>query len=94
MKKKVNLPLLFIHTMKVLKDKKGTEPFHFITEKLEGFYDNKDYLGAKKFIELFLTDRYLRSILVISKAFKNDDYLGDTLKKVELLLSKKVGEIY
>lgn len=81
-----------------LKSKKGTESFHFISEKLEDFYNNKDYTGARKFIRLFLnefsTPTYLRTILVISKAFKDHVDLSDMLVNVEKLLSKKVGKVY
>jgi hypothetical protein len=81
-----------------LSEKKGTESFHFISEKLEHFYDSKNYSGAKKFIRLFLTKHslpiYLRTILVISKAFKNDDYFIEYLKKVEELLVAKIGKVY
>ncbi|PKB43025.1 hypothetical protein AX016_1205 [Cellulophaga sp. RHA19] len=81
-----------------LKTKIGTEPFHFISEKLEGLYDSQDYSGAKKFIRLFLNEyslpTYLRTILVISKGFKNDEYLSEILNKVEQLLSTKIGKVY
>lgn len=81
-----------------LKDKYGTQKFHFVSNKLEQFYNQKNYSGAKKFIRLFLNEfshvTYLRTILVISKAFKNDEYLGDILSDVEKLLSKKIGKAY
>ncbi|UPQ79848.1 hypothetical protein M0M57_03205 [Flavobacterium azooxidireducens] len=81
-----------------LKDKSGTQKFHFVSNKLEQFYNQKNYSGAKKFIRLFLNEfshvTYLRTILVISKAFKNDEYLGDILSDVEKLLSKKIGKAY
>ena len=81
-----------------LKDKSGTQKFHFVSNKLEQFYNQKNYSGAKKFIRLFLNEfshiTYLRTILVISKAFKNDEYLGGILSDVEKLLSKKIGKAY
>ena len=83
---------------KELEKKDGTEPFHFISEKLEKFYDEKDYAGARKFIRIFLNKyslpTYLRTILVMSKGFKNDDFFSETLKRVENLLSNKIGKIY
>ncbi len=83
---------------KELMKKEGTEPFHFISEKLEKLYDEKDYAGARKFIRIFLNKHslptYLRTILVISKSFKNDDYFYDIFQKVESLLSNKIGKIY
>lgn len=81
-----------------LKNKNGTEPFHFISDKLEDFYDKKDYSGARKFIRLFLNEyaipTYLRTILVISKGFKNDEYFSNILNQVEELLSTKIGKVY
>ena len=83
---------------KDLKNKKGTAPFHFISEKLESFYNNKDYAGAKKFIRIFINPyslpTYLRTILVVSKAFKEDENLKGLLLEVEKLLSTKIGKVY
>jgi len=83
---------------KDLKNKKGTEPFHFISEKLESYYNNKDYAGAKKLIRIFLNSyslpTYLRTILVISKSFKEDENLKELLSEVEELLSTKIGKVY
>ncbi len=88
----------FKQFFKSLKTMEGTEPFHAISEKLESFYDIKDYAGARKFMRIFLTPlsipTYLRTILVISKAFKEDDYFETTLSKVEALLSQKIGKVY
>jgi hypothetical protein len=83
---------------KDLKNKKGTEPFHFISEKLESYYNEKDYAGAKKLIRIFINSyslpTYLRTILVVSKAFKEDENLKDLLLEVEKLLSTKIGKVY
>jgi hypothetical protein len=88
----------FSEFFKNLKNQEGTEPFHSISEKLEEFYNSKDYAGARKFIRIFLNEFsipiYLRTILVISKAFKNDEYFKTTLEKVESLLSEKIGKVY
>lgn len=81
-----------------LKDKEGTQKFHFISYKLEEFYNQKNYSGVRKFIRLFLNEyshvTYLKTILIISKAFRNDDYLSGILSDVEKLLSKKIGKTY
>jgi hypothetical protein len=81
-----------------LKNKNGTEPFHLISEKLESYYNIKDYAGAKKFIRLFINSfslpTYLRTILVVSKAFKEDEILKESLLEVEKLLSSKIGKVY
>ncbi|TNJ47119.1 hypothetical protein KFZ70_05035 [Tamlana fucoidanivorans] len=81
-----------------LKDKKGTEPFHLISEKLEGFYDGQNYSGAKKFIRVFLSNYaspvYLRTILVISKGFKDHEDLSEILAEVENKLTLKIGKVY
>lgn len=83
---------------KELKKKNGTAPFHFISEKLESYYDEKNYIGAKKFIRIFLNSfslpTYLRTILVVSKAFKDDENLKESLLEVEKLLSTKIGKVY
>lgn len=83
---------------KELKKKKGTEPFHFISEKLESYYNKKDYTGAKKFIRIFINSfslpTYLRTILVVSKAFKEEENLKESLLEVEKLLSTKIGKVY
>ena len=61
-----------------LKNKVGTQKFHFISEKLEELYNSKNLTGAKKFIRLFLNEysevTYLKSILIISKGFKPFDF--------------------
>lgn len=81
-----------------LKNKVGTQKFHFISEKLEELYNNKNLAGAKKFIRLFLNEysdvTYLKSILIISKGFKNNEEIGDLLSEVEKLLSKKIGKTF
>lgn len=83
---------------KDLKNKKGTEPFHFISEKLESYYNKKDYAGAKKLIRTFINSyslpTYLRTILVVSKSFKEDENLKGLLLEVEKLLSTKIGKVY
>lgn len=88
----------FSNFFKELKKLEGTQPFHAISEKLEIFYNAKDYSGAKKFIRIFLNDfsipTYLRTILVMSKGFKGDENFKAILEKVESLLSKKIGNIY
>ena len=83
---------------KDLKNMKGTEPFHFISEKLESYYDCKDYAGARKFMRIFKNKyslpTYLRTILVMSKGFKNDPYFKGILSEIEELLSSKIGKIH
>lgn len=83
---------------KELKNKKGTEPFHFISEKLESYYNKRDYAGAKKFIRIFINSlslpTYLRTILIVSKAFKEDENIKESLLEVEKLLSTKIGKVY
>jgi len=89
---------IFKTFFKDLKNAKGTEPFHLISNQLEVFYDKRDYAGAKKFIRLFINSlslpTYLRSILIISKAFKNDEDMKKILVEVERLLSTKIGKVY
>jgi hypothetical protein len=84
--------------IKQLKKKQGTEPFHFISEKLESYFDSKDYAGALKFIRIFKNKYalpiYLRTILVICKGFKNDPFFEETLKEIEELLSNQIGKVY
>lgn len=83
---------------KELQSSRGTTPFHLISSKLEEFYDNKNYFGAIKFIRPFLniysSPMYLRTILVMSKAFKEDTEVSRILVEVEKLLSKKIGKVY
>jgi hypothetical protein len=92
----------YYHDFKVffndLKNKKGTESFHFISEKLESFYNTQNYSGAKKFIRAFLSNYspsvYLRTILVISKGFKDHEDLSELLSKIEQKLELKIGKVY
>lgn len=83
---------------KDLKNMTGTEPFHHISSTLKKYYDAKDYAGARKFMKLFLNKYsepvYLRTILTISKGFKNDEFLGDTLNKIHDLLQEKIGKVF
>lgn len=84
--------------IKELKKKKGTESFHFISKELERFYNENNYAGANKFIRLFLnelaTPSYLRTILVISKGFKNHEEMKNILAHVEKRLFLKIGKVY
>lgn len=54
---------------------KGTGPLHKISEKLEYFYNNKDFNNAAKFLRLFnnkeVDPNYLKTIMIISKNIKN-----------------------
>jgi len=83
---------------KELSSKTGTAPFHFISDKLATYYDAQDYIAAKKLIRVFLTSSslpiYLRTILVMSKAFKEEAYLKDVLIETESLLSTKIEKVY
>jgi RNAse (barnase) inhibitor barstar len=61
-----------------------------IHNDLREYYDVRDYTGAKLYIEnLHKVTRdvnRLRTVLVISKSFKNHEVLEDTLRKtVELI---------
>ncbi|MDV6170215.1 hypothetical protein R1T16_17395 [Flavobacterium sp. DG1-102-2] len=60
--------------------------------KLKDFYSNYEYKEARKFIRLFcyktVNPNFLMSILIISKAFKDNEDLKDMLAKVEDILSK------
>ena len=82
---------------KDLKGKTGTEPFHLISNKLEYFFDNKNYSGARKFIRIFVNKfaipSYLRTILLISRGFKDDPYFIDILAEVEKCLTQQIGNI-
>lgn len=78
-----------------LKKGSGTEPLHAIHNKLRSYYDKQEFGQAKKFIRLFIHDsineNYLQSILVISKAFKANNVLKDSLNKIVEILEKKLA---
>ncbi|MFT6443314.1 MAG: hypothetical protein ACJASM_002874 [Salibacteraceae bacterium] len=81
-----------------LKWLKGPEPFSFISDKLCEYYDQQDLAGARKFIRIFINPLsppiYLRTILMFSKAFREEETLKESLDKIENLLSNKVGKVY
>ncbi len=62
-----------------------------IHNELREYYDARDYLGAKLYIEnLHKGSRdvnRLRTVLVISKSFKNHEVLEDTLRKYLKILN-------
>lgn len=78
--------------------KNGTKNFHLVFNKLEKYYDKKDYRSAFNYIRFVLNEyndvTYLRAILVISKSFKDNEILKNILFEVEKELSNKIGEVY
>lgn len=74
------------------------DSFKVIKDILESYYNERNYYAAKKFIRLFLnensTPTHLRTILIISKAFKYDEILRNILEKIEELLASKIGQVY
>ncbi|PRP68111.1 hypothetical protein [Nonlabens agnitus] len=83
---------------KKLKQLEGTQPYHAISEKLMDYYDNKEYIKAKKFIRCFINDfalpSYLRIILTISKGLREEEDLTGVLAQIEKILENQVGKVY
>lgn len=86
---------------KSIEGKKGTEPLHIISDKLQSYYSNRKYSSATKFLRLFnwkeVDPNYLKTILVLSKNIdksvnpeKNRTFISivDDLRN---LLNKKLG---
>lgn len=78
-----------------LKQLEGTEPIKLIHYKLKEFYSNSQFKESRKFIKLFCDDladvNHLKTILIISKAFKQHADLQDLLKKIEELIVSKTN---
>lgn len=74
------------------------DSFNVIKEKLEFYFNDLNMAGAKKLIRLFLnensTPTYLRTILILSKAFKDDEDMNEMLEAVKDLLTQKIGKVY
>ncbi|MPT36408.1 MAG: hypothetical protein E2604_15300 [Flavobacterium sp.] len=87
---------------KSIHGKKGTEPLHSISKKLESFYNIKNYGNAAKFIRIFnnkeVNPNYLKTILVLSKNLENavdsdkDRAFIEALNNLRVLLNKKLGK--
>jgi hypothetical protein len=77
------------------KNLEGTEPIKLIHYKLKEFYSNSQFKESRKFIKLFCDDladvNHLKTILIISKTFKQHEDLNDLLKKIEELIVSKTN---
>lgn len=87
---------------KSLEGKRGTEPLHLISNKLESYYNDKKYGVAAKFLRIFnwkeVNPNYLKTILVLSKNLqfsanmeKNETFVL-ALEDLKKLLNKKLGK--
>lgn len=83
---------------KKLENARDTEQYHLISNKIKSYYNELDFISAKKFIRLFINENslpvYLRTILINSKVFKYEEELMDVLIEIEGLLQKKIGKVY
>lgn len=72
----------------------GTDPLKHIHYKLKSYYSQGKFKESRKFIKLFCNDtadvNRLRSILLISKPFKENNEIKDILKNVEDLIQCKI----
>ena len=79
----------------ILDNKKlsGTAPLKEIHNKLKDYYSNKEFKQSRKFLRLFCNEvvdvNRLRTILLISKSFKDDDDIKDLLNRIEDIIEKK-----
>jgi hypothetical protein len=79
----------------ILDNKKlsGTAPLKEIHNKLKDYYTNKEFKQSRKFLRLFCNEvvdvNRLRTILLISKSFKEDDDIKDLLNRIEDIIEKK-----
>jgi hypothetical protein len=71
----------------------GTEPLKHIHYKLKNYYSEGKFKESRKFIKLFCNEtadvNRLRSILLISKPFKENDEIKDLLNNIENLIQFK-----
>jgi len=88
---------LFVNFREFVKknnDLAGTERLEHIHDRLAEYYTKQDFRTAAKFIQLYnhsLTDvSRLRSILLISKAFKNNESLTKVLSSVKSIVESKI----
>lgn len=83
---------------KKLENSKDTEQYHLISKKIKTYYDELDFVSARKFIRLFINENslpvYLRTILLNSKSFKDEEELSEMLVEIEALLQSKIGKVY
>ncbi len=98
LEKDINYFKDFKDFFKKLENAKDTEQYHLISNKIKIYYDNLDFISARKFIRLFINKNslpvYLRTILINSKSFKDEEELTDLLINVEQLLQNKIGKVY
>lgn len=71
----------------------GTAPLKEIHNKLKEYYSRKEFNQSRKFLRLFCNEvvdvNRLRTILLISKSFKDNDDLKDLLNRIEEIIEKK-----
>lgn len=98
LEKDMNYFIDFKDFFKKLEKAKDTEQYHLISNKIKTYYDNLDFVSARKFIRLFINENslpvYLRTILLNSKTFKDEEELAEMLNKIETLLKSKIGKVY
>jgi hypothetical protein len=98
LEKDINYFYDFKDFFKNLENSKDTEQYHLISKKIKTYYDNLDFVSARKFIRLFINENsipvYLRTILLNSKSFKDEEELSEMLNKIEALLQSKIGKVY
>lgn len=84
----------FNEFIKLNKSLKGTEPLKQIHYRLKDYYSAGEFKESRKFLRLFCDEvvdvNRLRSILLISKSFKNNEDIKDLLDCIEKNIENKI----
>ncbi len=88
----------FGSTLKMLNDDAVLESDKFVIlhDKFKSLLDEKDFKSVNGLMKLFCNDKSsvgtLKTILLITKAFKNNEAIGETRKQILELCENKLGK--
>lgn len=75
---------------------KESDKFVKLHDEIKAFLDVKDFKSVNSLMKYYLDDSSsvgdLKTILVITKSFKENEVIGDTRKEIVKLLEAKLGQ--
>lgn len=75
---------------------KESDKFVKLHDEIKAFLDVKDFKSVNSLMKYYLDDSSsvgdLKTILVITKSFKENEVIGDTRKEIVKLLESKLGQ--
>lgn len=79
------------------KEMKESDKFCEIHDKIKFLIDGNDFVSVNNLMSIYINDKKssvgsLKSILVITKSFKDNDIIRESRKEIVSLLEKKLGK--